>query len=212
MVRAIVEWQELRSPILAVTDSDGAFLGYVRCKPNETNDTVSRYDGQVAVLAQVAVTPSAQRRGIGTALVARAIKTLSLFQYTRVFAQVQPHLVEWYQSRGWKVQPAGRCPAWIEPLIRSDDEWFPDLPPGTFAPLLSMVYLPTYPHLVEYQLRDEKPFAQVWVDGRAQHAEVLERVHRALLALFDTHPDVEARLPSALRRMIRDEAIPSSQN
>lgn len=198
---AITEWQNRRSPVLVATSPSGEFLGYARCKPNEAG-AQPRPDGQVAILAQVAVIGSARGRGIGTELMARALKTLRLLGYARVFAQIEPHLVGWYSDRGWTVHASGHSPVWIEPPIPSDAEWFPDLAPGAFAPLLSMLYLKLYPHLAEIRVGEGEPIAQAWFDNRGNAEQSALRSYRAMMAELDSHPELAARVPPGLRAML----------
>lgn len=117
---AIDDWQQRRSPIMVATDVESRFLGFARSKPNETG-SFSRFEGQVAVLAQVAVVPEARGRGIGGALVERSLKALRLFGYARAFAQIQPSPVTWYEERGARMaDPSRRSVRWVNRAAHSE--------------------------------------------------------------------------------------------
>lgn len=67
-----------------------------------------------------------------------------------------------------------------------------------------MSFLPRYPHLIEYRLNEAEPIVEVWFDGRTRQEDAIERCHRALIVKLDSNPNLEARIPSSLRRMLRE--------
>jgi predicted N-acetyltransferase YhbS len=199
----ISTWVARKAPILVAATSDEEIVGYCRSKPNEAMG-INRSDGQVAVLAQIAVLESHRGAGIGRALHDRTIKTLRMLGYSRVFAQVQETISSWYTDLGWSTFGPGTSVAWIETPIQRDDEWNPHLPPRAFAPILTMSFLPKYPVLAELKIGEARPLVEWTIDARASDAEISRRLNRGLLKRLQAEPGLTKLLPSGLVSAINE--------
>jgi predicted N-acetyltransferase YhbS len=201
LLRRAGTWREDKAPTVVARDQMGRFLGFAFSKPNSAGD-FDRTDGQVAVLAQVAVVPAARGQGVGSLLVQRSLRTLQMLGYSRASAQLNDDVVKWYSARGWTVLPEGQTKAWIEPHISQDDEWNSDFEPGAFSPILTVFRLPDYPFLAEIQIGDGDPLIEVVFDGAADDDVSTQRGVETLLAHIVTHPERADLFPPALAAVI----------
>jgi predicted N-acetyltransferase YhbS len=202
--RTISTWRETKTAIVVARDPDGRFLGYALGAPNTVNN-FARSEGQVAVLTHVAVVPAARGLGVGTALVERAVKTLRMFGYSRIFAQIRANLVDWYDQRGWTVGPARQTKTWIEPFIPQDAAWHPDeFEPGEFSPILLLGHLEQYPHLAELTVGSDEPLAEAAFTVVPDGEESMQRAGEAIGLEIARHPGLAEQLPWALVAMLSE--------
>jgi len=194
-------WREDKAPTVVARDGDGAFLGYAYSCPNQAGD-FERTDGQVAVLTQVAVVPDARGRGVGAALVSRSLKTLRMLGYSIASAQMQIDVAPWYARQGWTVYPPGHVKAWIEPHIAQDDAWHPDLPAGSFSPVLTINRLPDYPVLAEIQLTSDKPLLEAVYPGARDEDSNTRRGLDAIVERVLSDPSNARHISPALAAMM----------
>lgn len=203
-------WREDKSPTVVARDGDGAFLGYAFSKPNEAGD-FERTDGQVAVLSQVAVVPEARGRGVGTALVSRSLKTLRMLGYSIASAQMQADVAPWYARQGWTIYPPGHVKAWIEPHIEQDDDWHPDLPAGSFSPILTINRLPDFPVLAEIHLTSAGPLLEAVYQGALDEDSNVRRGLDAIAERVMSDPSNGRHIPPALAAMmVATPSIPAA--
>ena len=196
LIGEISNWTVRKSPTVVARSGD-VLAGFARCKPNE-NFSGPRTEGQVAVLAQLAVRDEFQGQGIGTLLLTRAIKTLRMLGFSRVLAQFTPDLAGWYRDRGWTVLPLNHGLIWLEPHIQRDDSWYPELRAGAFSPILMMDFLEKYPQLGILDLTDELPIAQAEYDAGPQGKFETRNSNRALGDVLAADGNALQRVPFAL--------------
>lgn len=201
--QGLADWTVNKTPALVVTDEAGARIGYARAKPNEALG-ISRSRGQTAVLAHIAVVPSHRGFGVGRTLHDRILKTLAMQGFSRVFAQVPAHLVDWYASLGWTAHRVGEIVAWIEPPNAQDDVLAPGAVPRTFAPILCIQYLTDYPVLVERWIGSDRPLLEWRLDGRVSPELLPQRVNASLADLLASDSLLANRLPQALCDVVID--------
>lgn len=202
--RRLEIWREAKVSIVVARDPDGRFLGYALSAPNQANG-FERSEGQVALLTQVAVVPDARGQGVGIALIERAVKTLRMFGYSRVFAQIPTHLIGWYEHHGWTVGPARQMKTWIEPYIPQDAAWHPDeFKSGEFSPILLLGHLERYPHLAELTVRSDKPLAEAAFTVVPDGEESMQRAGEAIGLEIARHPGLAEQLPWALVAMLSE--------
>jgi len=205
VAQTIAHWQEMKAPVVVARDSNGRFLGYALGAPNITNN-FARINGQVAVLTHVAVVSEVRGGGVGTALVERAIKTLKMLGYSRVFAQIRGDLVSWYERLGWSVGPARQTRTWVEPYIPQDHEWHPeDFERGEFSPILLMGYLPQYPYLAEITIGPGTPLVESTFTAVPNGEESMQRAGDAIAREIARHPGVATQLPVALVELLSEK-------
>lgn len=203
------EWREGKSPTVVARNGDGAFLGYAFSRPNQAG-VFERTDGQVAVLTQVAVVPDARGRGVGAALVSRSLTTLRMLGYSIASAQMQADVAPWYARQGWTIYPPGHVKAWIEPHIEQDDDWHPDLPAGSFSPILTINRLPNFPVLAEIQLTNDKPLLEAFYPGALDEDSNARRGLDAIAMHVTSKPSDSRHIPPALAAMmIATSGIPA---
>lgn len=205
VTREMATWTERKAPIIVARDGAGTFLGYAYCKPNQEGLTM-RPAGQVAVLTHVAVTESARGKGVGTALVQRATKTLRMLGFTTIHAQMQESVGPWYQALGWTVHQPGEVKAWVEPHIAQDDQWHEDLPPGSFSPILIVALLERYPCLAELHVKEERPILDVVFAAKGDYEKTAETGGRALAAKIAADLTIVRRVPPALALMLAEQS------
>lgn len=203
VAHSVARWRETRSPVITARDDAGRFLGYAMVKPNRAGEDW-RLDGQVAVLTHLAVAPEARGKGVGSALLERAVKTTRMLGWARVMAQVPVNLDNWYHERGWTVHPRGALLAWVEPWLPRDDRWYPELPTKAFSPLLFLAYRPDYPRIVTMELSSERPLMEISVPVDRGTLDVDEALGRTASAEILRHPQLVDILPPALVSMITE--------
>ncbi len=205
----VESWRWRKSPTLAAK-IDGEFAGFARCKPNEVQDPPHpRIEGQVAVLVQVAVLPEFRGLGVGSALIARATKTLRMLGFSKVVAQFQPALAGWYEAQGWTVLPVNHGHVWIEPHIQRDDDWYPDLPARAFSPVLRMSHLARYPQQAFLSLGDDEPIVLAEYDAGLHGQFELIASEHALGEAIVADDHAWDRIPDALMEAILASPIAS---
>jgi GNAT superfamily N-acetyltransferase len=191
----VTSWQQQKAPTVVARTLDGAFVGFVRARPNEVEPS-PRTEGQVAELTHLFVVAEQRGKGAGSALLERALKTLRLLGFARVVAAVNRPTADWLAARDWQVLPENRALAWVEPFIPRDDLWHPDARSGSFSPLLAMPVPKNRPLQAWMRLADAPPLVEAQYDPRGDadaHAVA------AITAVLVENPEALESLPPLLR-------------
>jgi GNAT superfamily N-acetyltransferase len=118
-----------------VATADGRVVGFAAGQPfaREADGVGGGFlNGEMAIVAQVAVNPAWRRKGIGSALMHETNVGLANQGFSVASAHITEALVPWYEELGWSVLPAGHGVAWIETHREGSADV---LPPGAPAEL-----------------------------------------------------------------------------
>jgi len=110
---ALEHSRELRL-FYVVAEREGVPLGYGLIGPRQSPMGIDRASIS-CVLANLAVTPSARRLGVGAAILVELERLSRSLGIRFLYAHIPGSAADFYRASGWTVADEGRGLAWIEP-------------------------------------------------------------------------------------------------